>query len=119
MGENRHGILGTYSGDGDGDNPLLQYAIYAVRWPSQSVDTQYKYQYAPLHTGTTTRPGNGPVQLYRYSCSRCGIGTITFTSLVPVSSSVIGQAVYFKVVGSRTTKRGESSPVLAVVQIVL
>ena len=23
MGENRHGILGTYSGDGEGDNPLL------------------------------------------------------------------------------------------------
>jgi hypothetical protein len=23
VGENRHGILGTYSGDGDGDNPLL------------------------------------------------------------------------------------------------
>ena len=24
VGENRHGILGTYSGDGDGDNTLLQ-----------------------------------------------------------------------------------------------
>ena len=23
MGENRHGNLGTYSGDGEGDNPLL------------------------------------------------------------------------------------------------
>ena len=35
MGENRHGNLGTYGGDGNGDNPLLQLSLSVSEFPAK------------------------------------------------------------------------------------